>query len=972
MLTARARLSGALVVTCLIGSGLVLAAPQAAADATPGFGCVVEAPFAGAPAAFQPIRVCASFDKSSYLSGDVVKLTVSATNLGTGTAPGVEMDDPDRSGSFSADRLAEGPLLTDGVGTDIPAGATIVSEVDGFDSDPASGAVTFSGRVDQFQPDGTGSSFGDPVTISSSVTPATGNYGGLVFVDGNNSGQPDPGEGLAGARITLTGPDQGDGNLPPSFTTTSDAQGAFRFTGLPAGHYEVGATGPNGWFVRPGRDARAVVDADSGADPVPFPATPNPFPLRAGVSFDKTSYQEGETAQITVNLTNTSSSDLHGVQAQCNPGGDGDGMWGVGAGWEALDAPGVTVPADSTTTLHLAEDVPAGTVGGVPGGIFLDCIFGPNPGFELDGVPQASAHAAVTAATDPVSFTLRFVSDNPLDGPVNCPINLLDPANQDPLLGLLDRGAATVSDLPAGTYDIADTVADTVVGAGCDFTLAPGQSSVLNTADITDGQTVDVHVVRTTPLALPSEPIAAALSVDQEDPENPLQVTASGLQSTDGQQIESFSFDFGDGTAATTNATGQATHTYTTAGAHTVTLTVRDAGGKTSTTTRQAVVGSPFVPLSPTRVLDTRSGTGAPKAKVGPGAQISLTVAGGQGGVPVGGGLTAVVLNVTATNPTAASFLTVYPDGGDRPATSNLNFTAGQTTPNLVTVPVGADGKVDFFNHTGSVDVIADIQGYYRTAARPEATNPYPAGFLVAQAPHRLLDTRNGVGAPKAALTGGKPVTVNVLNAPAVPQGVPIRAVVLNVTATNPSGAGNLVVYPDNVVPPGASNLNFTAGQTIANSVIVPVPADGGIDFLNHAGTVDALADVQGYYTGGAGGGAFVPVTPTRLLNTRSNGGAIGAGGTRTLQIGDTTGVPSDASAAVLNTTVTDGTANSFVTVFPDGSPLPSTSDINFGPGQTIPNMVTTSIGANGKVDFFNHVGSVDVLADLLGYFTRT
>jgi PKD repeat protein len=492
----------------------------------------------------------------------------------------------------------------------------------------------------------------------------------------------------------------------------------------------------------------------------------------------------------------------------------------------------------------------------------------------------------------------------------------------------------------------------------------------LNTADIGNGQTVDIHVVRTTPLAQPSEPLTAALSVDQENPENPMQVAASGLQSTDARQIDSYFFDFGDGTPATTNATGQATHTYTTPGTYTVTLTDHDIDGNTSSATRQVVIGSAFVPLSPDRVLDTRSGTGAPKAKVGPDGQVSLTVATAQDGVPADG-LRAVVLNVTVTNPTAASFLTVYPDGSDRPATSNLNFTAGQTVPNLVTVPVGADGKVDFYNHVGTVDVIADVQGYYRTATNPEAANPYPAGYLVGQAPRRLLDTRNAVGASRGPLAGGKPLTVNVLSAPGVPQGAPIRAVVLNVTATNPSGAGNLVVYPDNTTPPGASNLNFTAGQTIANSVIVPVPPDGGIDFLNHAGTVDALADVQGYYTGGPGG-AFVPVTPTRLLNTHSTGTALGANTTRTLQVAGTAGVPADASAAVLNTTVTNGTANSFLTVYPDGTTLPAASNINFSAGQTIPNMVTTSIGANGKVDFYNHVGSVDVLADLFGYFTRT
>lgn len=967
MFTTRARLSGALVATCLIGSFLALAAPQAAADSAPGFGCVVESPNpgTGSPVPFQPLRVCASFDKSSYLSGDVVKLTVSATNIGTATAPGVEMNDLDTGGTFSTDRIPDGPLLTSNTGTDLPAGDTIVSEEDGFGSDSASGAVTFSGRVDEFESNGLGQSFGDPVTISSTVTPASGNYSGVVFVDNNGNGQPDPGEGLAGAQITLIGPDQGaDLSAQQDFTATSDAQGAFRFTGLPAGQYGVSTSGPNGWFVQPGPTDQATIDANSGTSPVLFPASPSPLPLHETASFDKTSYQTGDNAQITVNLTNTSSSDLHGIEALCDLSGDGNVMSGTGAGWDVLHGPGITVPADQTTTLHLTEDVPLDTVDSVPPGVFFDCDF--VPAFDVDPTLQASAQATVTDPPGAVDFTAQMVSSNPLfDGPDFCRFDLLDPANQDPLLRGAPAGGETVPDLPAGSYDISIEPSP-----DCHFELAPDQSTVLNTADITDGQTVDIHVVRTTPLTAPSAPIAAALSVDQENPENPLQVSASGLRSTDGQQIDSYSFDFGDGTQATSNATGQTTHTYAAPGTYTVTLTDTDAAGNTSTATRQVVIGSPFVPLSPTRVLDTRSGVGAPQAQLGPNGAVSLSVANSQDGVPAEG-LRAVVLNVTVTNPTATSFLTVYPDGGDRPVASNLNFTAGQTIPNLVTVPVGADGKVDFYNHSGSTDVIADVEGYYRIAATPEASNPFAAGYLVGQAPQRVLDTRSGIGAPTAPLAGGTPVTVNVLKAPGVPQGVPIRAVVLNVTATDASGASNLVVYPDNATAPGASDLNFSAGQTIANSVIVPVPADGGIDFLNHSGTVDAIADVQGFYTGGAGG-AFVPVTPTRLLDTRSTGGPVGANDTAVLQVAGSTGVPGDATAAVLNTTATDGTANSFVTVFPDGASLPSASNINFVAGQTIPNMVTASIGADGKVDFYNHSGSVDVIADLFGYFTRT
>jgi hypothetical protein len=118
-----------------------------------------------------------------------------------------------------------------------------------------------------------------------------------------------------------------------------------------------------------------------------------------------------------------------------------------------------------------------------------------------------------------------------------------------------------------------------------------------------------------------------------------------------------------------------------------------------------------YNPVGPVRILDTRNGTGGYTTPVGPGATISLQVT-GKDGVP-SSGVTAVVLNVTAVNPTASSYVTVYPDGQARPLASNLNFTAGETIPNLVVVPVGRNGKVDFYNAAGSVNLVADLAGYY-------------------------------------------------------------------------------------------------------------------------------------------------------------------------------------------------------------------------------------------------------------------
>ena len=147
---------------------------------------------------------------------------------------------------------------------------------------------------------------------------------------------------------------------------------------------------------------------------------------------------------------------------------------------------------------------------------------------------------------------------------------------------------------------------------------------------------------------------------------------------------------------------------------------VVDVNGWFSDDTNWQLTGSGFKATAlPTRVLDTRMGTadfGSPIGAMGPGATMSLPVA-GRGGVP---GMTAqrpptaVVLNVTVTNPTVGDHLTIWPGMiPDRPLSSDLNFVAGQTVPNLVVVKVGSDGTIQFFNGSGFTDVVADVVGWY-------------------------------------------------------------------------------------------------------------------------------------------------------------------------------------------------------------------------------------------------------------------
>jgi hypothetical protein len=118
--------------------------------------------------------------------------------------------------------------------------------------------------------------------------------------------------------------------------------------------------------------------------------------------------------------------------------------------------------------------------------------------------------------------------------------------------------------------------------------------------------------------------------------------------------------------------------------------------------------GTSLTTVVPTRLLDTRNGTGGWYGVLASGQTIDLTV-GGVAGVPANAA--AVVLNVTVSDAAGAGYLTVYPCGGDVPLASNLNFTAGETRANLVTVRLGTGGKVCFYSF-GRVAVIADITGY--------------------------------------------------------------------------------------------------------------------------------------------------------------------------------------------------------------------------------------------------------------------
>ncbi|AUG76230.1 hypothetical protein CFP65_1331 [Kitasatospora sp. MMS16-BH015] len=416
--------------------------------------------------------------------------------------------------------------------------------------------------------------------------------------------------------------------------------------------------------------------------------------------------------------------------------------------------------------------------------------------------------------------------------------------------------------------------------------------------------------------------------------------------------------DFGDGTPGCQHWCDHAFHQE---GDYTVTARIRDAGGRSGTVQQQLHVSyqpAAYRPLTPTRVLDTR----LDHTTLHAGGTLSLQLPGIYTGpgqapkMPPTYTAEAAVLNVTAVSRTASGYLTVYPGKTDRPTTSNVNFTTGQAVPNLVTVPIGADGTVQVYNAFGDTDVVVDLEGLY--------TPHLELGKrFTAEAPARLLDTR-----PSDSLGPGGETSIPIRGRNGVPSDA--TAVVLNVTATQPDAAGYFTVYPSGGTRPGTSNLNFTVGQTVANQVIVPIGGDGSVRLYNFTGHAHAVVDLFGYY--GPGGESLLqPTTPRRLLDTRiaatRRSLALGPGATTTVA----TGAPAGSTGAVLNVTATAPTTPGYLTVWAAGQPRPGTSNLNFLAGQTVPNHVTTPLDSSGAFEIYNFNGSTQVVADLFGYFLK-
>jgi hypothetical protein len=369
----------------------------------------------------------------------------------------------------------------------------------------------------------------------------------------------------------------------------------------------------------------------------------------------------------------------------------------------------------------------------------------------------------------------------------------------------------------------------------------------------------------------------------------------------------------------------------------------------TPTEVGAAAATTAFDAVGPIRLVDTRDG-GAPVP--GAGATVVVPVR-SHAGVPADA--VAASVTIVATDSSGPGFVTVWGDG-TRPTTSVLNLDrAGQTRANFAITPIGADGNIRVFTQAGT-HVVVDLTGVFRPAAT--ATS----GRLVPLGPTRLLDTRD-----KASPVA--PGEVRTIDATAV--GVPPTADAVALSFTGIGAPGWFAAWPSGTPWPGTSVLNTELpGAPATASAIVPL-TNGRFDITSLFGG-DVVIDVSGYFTGADAAssteGLFVPVTPTRVADTRGDASTMPPiGPAATLKTAAFPFSVTTAGSVAINITTVQPVANGYLTAYPSGTSRPNAAVANALSNQVLAAGTITpasSLGVNIYTQARTHL-----VVDTTGWF---
>lgn len=362
-----------------------------------------------------------------------------------------------------------------------------------------------------------------------------------------------------------------------------------------------------------------------------------------------------------------------------------------------------------------------------------------------------------------------------------------------------------------------------------------------------------------------------------------------------------------------------------------------------STPTPDPTGSAAFAPVDPVRLLDTRLEGAAVRAGQTRAVPIHT--------VPGLEQASAVAVSLTGIDRGGGGYLTAWGTGTDRPTASSLNLERNGVRTNAIVVPVGADGSISLWVQRDT-DLVVDVTGAFVPAA---SSAP---GRLVVTSPTRVLDTRDA----HAPYAPGETRTVDL-----TPTGVPDDAVAAVVSITVADAPhGWWAAWRDGQPWGGTSTLNVADGATTINA-FVPL-AHGRFQVRSQLGG-QLIVDVNGWFTGASASagtaGLFVPVSPTRLVDTRSTG-PIGDGGR--VQVAPPAEVVDPAAVAV-NLTAVDPGSSTFLTVYALDAQRPLASAANAAPGVITATGAVSPTGAGGFSVYAQR--DVALVVDLTGWFRR-
>ena len=301
------------------------------------------------------------------------------------------------------------------------------------------------------------------------------------------------------------------------------------------------------------------------------------------------------------------------------------------------------------------------------------------------------------------------------------------------------------------------------------------------------------------------------------------------------------------------------------------------------------------------------------------------------------------MLQVAVTETAGPGFITVYACDDGKPNTSSLIFDAASTVSNAVLVGKGKDVCVETIT---AAHVIVDAVGVLA-----------PGGdSLFSVSPFRLLDSR---GATK--LVANTEVEISVAGVESIPANA--SGVALNVTATEAEQDGFLRVYPCGQANSGTSSLNFRTNSALAGMVFSKVDTRGKVCATSSVNTHLIVDAAGGFLKNNL---VIQGLKAARAFDSRDAAG-LKIDGPVSIPVVGKFGVPMTATGTLINLAVTASDGPGFATVYECGKPVPTTSNINFGAGQTIANMAVAIPNITGELCVSTSVAT-HVIVDVLGY----